>query len=81
MPMQEAIDAPKISFVEPNSIRVEQDIPEQVVKSLNKKGHHITRGNIGNATGIKILRNKGKISHFDVGIDKRGEGKAAIVDH
>ena len=81
MSMQEAIDAPKISFVEPNSIRVEHDMPQQVVVLLKEKGHQITRGNIGNATGIKIIKNNGKISYFDVGIDKRGEGRAAIVDH
>lgn len=81
MSMQDAIDAPKIAFVEPNSIRVEQNVPQQVVISLNEKGHHISRGKIGNATGIKIIKNNGKISYFDVGIDKRGEGRAAIVDH
>jgi gamma-glutamyltranspeptidase / glutathione hydrolase len=81
MSMQEAIDAPKIAFVEPNSIRVEPDVPQSVIMSLNEKGHQITRGKIGNATGIKIIRKKGKISYFDVGIDKRGEGRAAIVDH
>lgn len=81
MSMQEAIDAPKISFVEPNTIRVEQDVPQPVIVSLSDKGHHITRGRIGNATGIKIIRNNGKIYNFDVGIDKRGEGRTAIVDH
>ena len=49
---------------------------------LKKRGHQINRGNIGNATGIKIISDhKGKIVSFDVGIDKRGEGRAAIVDH
>lgn len=81
MSMQEAIDAPKIAFVEPNSIRVEQDVPQPVIASLNKKGHQIARGGIGNATGIMIIRNEGKISNFDVGIDNRGEGRNAIVDH
>jgi hypothetical protein len=56
-------------------------VPQQVVVSLNEKGHHISRGKIGNATGIKIIKNNGKISYFDVGIDKRGEGRAAIADH
>ena len=82
MSMQEAIDSPKIAFVEPNSIRADQDMPEAVINSLKKMGHQIRMGNIGNATGIKIAYDKaGKISLFDVGIDKRGEGRAAIVDH
>ena len=75
MSMQEAIDAPKIAFVEPNSIRVEQDIPKSVILPLSEKGHHITRGQIGNATGIKIIKNKGEKSHFEVGIDNRGRRK------
>ncbi len=82
MSMQKAIDAPKIAFVEPNSIRVDHEIPKPITDLLKKRGHQISRGNIGNATGIKIISDhKGKIVSFDVGIDKRGEGRAAIVDH
>lgn len=82
MSMQEAIDAPKIAFVEPNSIRADRDMPKEVIDSLIKKGHKMVKGGIGNANGIKIIYdNMGKISSFDVGMDKRGEGRAAIVDH
>ncbi len=82
MTMQQAIDVPKIAFVEPNSIRVDPDLPEIIIDSLSLRGHQITRGNIGNATGIKIIADqKGEIVSFDIGIDKRGEGRAAIVDH
>ena len=82
MTMQDAIDAPKISFVEPNSIRVDSEIPESVINSLKDKGHSINKGSIGNATGIKIIYdNEGNITSFDVGIDRRGEGKKAKVDH
>jgi len=82
MSMQEAIDAPKIAFVEPNSIRVDHGIPIPITDLLSERGHHINRGSIGNATGIKIISDhNGKIISFDVGIDMRGEGRAAIVDH
>jgi gamma-glutamyltranspeptidase/glutathione hydrolase len=82
MSMQEAIDAPKIAFIEPNSIRADRDMSQAVINSLIEKGHHIIQGGIGNANGIKIIyNNNGTIANFDVGIDKRGEGKAAIVDH
>ena len=82
MSMQEAIDAPKIAFIEPNSIRADRDMSQAVINSLIEKGHHIIHGGIGNANGIKIIyNNNGNISYFDVGIDKRGEGRAAIVDH
>ncbi len=81
MNMQQAIDAPKISFVEPDIIRVDPDLPEAVFKSLIDKGHHIKKGSIGNAHGIKILYDKkGNIKSLDVGIDKRGEGQNAIID-
>ena len=82
MSMQKAIDVPKIAFVEPNSIRIDHDVPNSLIDSLKMKGHQIKRGSIGNATGIKIiLDEKGNIISFDVGIDKRGEGRSAIVDH
>ena len=72
MTMQEAIDAPKITFVEPNRIRVDNDLPESLVQSLKEKGHEVIRGSIGNAHGIRILRDgTGKITGFDVGTDKR----------
>ena len=80
MSMQEAIDAPKIAFVEPNSMRIES-VPDSIIQGLEQKGHHIIRGSIGNATGIRIVRNKDQINYFDVGIDSRGEGRSAIVDH
>jgi len=81
MSMQEAIDAPKIAFVEPNYIRIEGAIPDSILSVLKTKGHLIRQGSIGNATGIKIIRKDGDILSFDVGIDNRGEGRAAIVDH
>lgn len=82
MSMQEAIDAPKIAFVEPNKIRAEPGIDSDIIDQLRKKGHQIILGTIGNAMGIKIYyKNSGELSHFDTGIDKRGEGRNAIVDH
>ena len=82
MTMQDAIDAPKIAFVEPNSIRVDNGIPDSIIDLLKSRGHDIRRGSIGNATGIKfIYDDEGNIKFFDVGIDSRGEGRKAIVDH
>ena len=57
-------------------------MPQAAIDSLVEKGHQIILGSIGNANGIKIIYdNEGKISYYDVGMDKRGEGRAAIVDH
>lgn len=81
MTMQEAIDAPKIAFVEPNNIRVEPHMPEEVVDFLIQKGHQVVRGGIGNAHGIKILRNEsGGITGYDTGVDFRRSGRAPIMD-
>lgn len=82
MSMQESIDAPKISFGEPNLIFAEFSLPKGVVDELSNRGHQIIRRSIGNATGIKIVYDQhGKIAHLDVGIDKRGEGRNSIVDY
>ncbi|GAB4231009.1 MAG: hypothetical protein Tsb0034_03130 [Ekhidna sp.] len=81
MNMQEAIDAPKISFVEPNRIRVDPTLPQEIVDALKERGHEVYEGSIGNAQGIRILYDDaGNIQSYDVGIDSRGEGRNAIVD-
>lgn len=81
MNMQQAIDAPKISFVEPDMIRADEDMPEEVIEALRQRGHKIVIGSIGNAHGIRIIRNdKGEITGYDKGTDKRGEGNDPIMD-
>lgn len=81
MSMQEAIDAPKISFVEPSYIRVDPTLPQNIKDELISKGHNVFEGSIGNAHGIKIKYDpSGNINGYDVGIDSRGEGRNAIVD-
>jgi len=72
MSMQDAIDAPKISFVEPDYILVDYTLSPDIIKSLEAKGHNIIRGVIGNAHGIRIIRDdKGRISGFETGEDSR----------
>lgn len=80
MTMQDAIDAPKIAFVEPNSILVDKDLPQSVIDSLTDWGHHVITGTIGNANGIKISYNdKGEVQSYEVGMDKRGETGAVVA--
>lgn len=80
MTMQDAIDAPKISFIEPNAILVDKDLTQPVIDSLIRKGHEIIKGNIGNANGIKIIyNNKGEVESYEVGVDKRGETSAVVA--
>jgi len=84
MNMQEAIDAPKLAFFEENGVVcTESGLAETTVSSLKEMGHIIDNdniasyiglsGKIGNAMGVKILRNQNDVS-FDVGVDKRKDG-------
>ena len=78
--MQEAIDAPKVSFVEPDKLAVDEHLSDELVKSLEDMGHNIIKGRIGNAQGIKLIYDEnGNVTSLDVGSDHRGEGKAAII--
>ncbi len=80
MPMQQAIDAPKISFVEPNFIYVDESLDSQIAAELFEIGHEIKKGRIGNAQGIRLIYDEnGDVESFDVGSDRRGEGRAGIV--
>lgn len=78
MEMQEAIDAPKVTFIEPNSLAIENEVDEATFKALQKRGHNVKRINrIGNAHGLRILYDdQGRISGYQGGADKRGEGLA-----
>jgi gamma-glutamyltranspeptidase/glutathione hydrolase len=78
MNIQQAIAAPRISFVEPDVIIVERGIPESVRKELSSMGHKIRVGRgIGNAYGLTIEYDSGgKIVRFSGGADPRGTGKA-----
>ena len=80
MSMQQAIDAPKISFVEPDLIFADQTLPQDIVSDLEAMGHKIKKGNIGNAHGIRFLYNlDGSYKGLEAGSDSRGEGSASIV--
>ena len=72
MSMQEAIDQPKISFAEPNVILVDEHLPENILEALTSKGHQLISRSIGNAHGIKIIRDQsGAITSFELGEDQR----------
>jgi len=74
MNLQQAIDAPKIAFQEPNDLGVEAGIPQVIQDGLKKKGHRVVSDDIkiGNAHGIRITRNeKGNITKVEVASDNR----------
>lgn len=79
MTMQDAIDASKICFEEPNIIVADPDLSETTINALRERGHQVEKGKIGDAHGVKIMRDKkGKIIGFDVGVDKRGRGSIPV---
>ena len=77
MNIQEAISAPRISFIEPDIMGVEEAIPEEVRFGLAAMGHKIHVGLLGNAHGLTLEYNdRGRIVRFTGGADPRGTGVA-----
>ena len=77
MDIQQAIAAPRISFIEPNFLAVERGIPDDVKAELEQMGHRIRESGLGNAHGLTIVyNNEGKPVHFIGGADPRGSGQA-----
>ena len=78
MDIQEAIAAPRISFIEPDWIAIEEAIPESVREELTAMGHNVRAvGGLGNAHGLAIEYGAdGKPVRFTGGADPRGEGTA-----
>lgn len=78
MDIQAAIAAPRVSFVEPDRLVVEETVAADVVAALEARGHRIGRSQgIGNAHGLTIQWGEGGLpSAFTGGSDPRGVGRA-----
>jgi gamma-glutamyltranspeptidase/glutathione hydrolase len=78
MDIQAALAAPRVSFVEPDNLAVEEGIPAEVRELLAAKGHKIlVRERLGNAHGLTIEYGPdGEPVRFTGGSDPRGEGLA-----
>lgn len=74
MSIEEAISAPRIAFIEPNTLIVEETIPESIREALAKLGHEIQVRNIGNAHGVSIEYNEDGSMQFTGTSDPRGAG-------
>jgi gamma-glutamyltranspeptidase / glutathione hydrolase len=80
MDIQQAIVAPRISFVEPDVLAVESTIPESVRSELSAMGHNVSvdQNWLGNAHGLTVEYDaEGKPIRFTGGADPRGVGVAA----
>ena len=78
MDMAEAIAAPRVSFVEPNSLFVGNGIKKSVIEGLKQRGHNvIPNRRLGNAHGLKFVTGKqGKHIGYEGAADPRGDGTA-----
>jgi len=81
MDLQMAIDAPRISFIEPGSLAVEYGIPENVYMQLRNRGHEVYRiGGLGNTQALELIYDQeGKLNDVKGAADNRGEGLAEVL--
>ena len=79
MDVQQAITAPRISFVEPDVLAVESRIPQSVRDELAARGHKVRAvKQLGNAHGLTVEYDAaGRPVRFTGASDPRGEGLAA----
>ncbi|HUF65289.1 MAG TPA: gamma-glutamyltransferase [Gemmatimonadaceae bacterium] len=78
MSIKEALTAPRISFIEPDVLAVEEGIRSRTREALAAMGHQvrIVRA-LGNAHGLTIdYDSEGRAVHFRGAADPRGEGMA-----
>jgi gamma-glutamyltranspeptidase/glutathione hydrolase len=71
-----AIAAPRISFVEPRELSVEESVPAALREALTARGHDVkpTR-RIGNAHGlVAVYDSTGRVAALHGAADPRGEG-------
>lgn len=76
-----AIAAPRVSFIEPDVIAVEEGIDKKIRDRLSARGHNIRvikkPWGLGNAHGLMIeYDSKGKLKRFTGAADPRGNGFA-----
>jgi gamma-glutamyltranspeptidase/glutathione hydrolase len=78
MDVREAVAAPRVSFIEPDTIAVEAGIPEAVRGELEARGHILRLGRgLGNAHALTIeYGRRGKPVRFTGASDPRGSGLA-----
>ena len=76
MDIEEAISAPRIAFIEPNTMAVEETIPEDIRKTLADMGHEVQVRFIGNANGLAIEYLDDGTVRFTGASDPRGAGLA-----
>jgi gamma-glutamyltranspeptidase len=77
MDIQQAIDAPRIAFVEPDQLMVEEEIDASIRNRLSAMGHRVQVATIGNAHGLALEYGEdGLPVRLTGAADRRGAGVA-----
>ncbi|MFQ5677368.1 MAG: gamma-glutamyltransferase family protein, partial [bacterium] len=78
MDILQAISAPRISFLEPNTLWLENDVPDEVAAKLMEMGHEVDRSRgLGVAHALSLEYDEdGNPVRFAGAADPRGDGKA-----
>ena len=76
MTIEAAISAPRIAFVEPNTLAMEETIPASIRDEMAAMGHDIEVRNIGNANALAIEYLEDGTVRFSAASDPRGAGLA-----
>jgi len=77
--IRSALSAPRLSFVDPDMLVVEDGVSQEVTAELERLGHNLRRGGgLGNAHGLTIRYDRaGRPAGFSGAADPRGQGTAA----
>ena len=76
MTIEGAIAAPRIAFIEPNTLAVEESIPASIRDELAAMGHELQVRPIGNANGLTVDYSDDGRMQFYGASDPRGAGLA-----
>ncbi len=76
MTIEAAVASPRIAFIEPNTLAVEETIDESVRQALIERGHEVQVRYIGNANGLSVEYGEDGSVRFSGATDPRGAGLA-----
>ena len=76
MTIDGAVSSPRIAFIEPNTLAMEETIPAPIREEMAAMGHEVEVRNIGNANALAIEYLEDGSVRFTGASDPRGAGLA-----
>jgi gamma-glutamyltranspeptidase/glutathione hydrolase len=76
MTIEGAVSSPRIAFIEPNTLAIEETIPAPIREEMAAMGHEVEVRNIGNANALAIEYLEDGSVRFTGASDPRGAGLA-----